>query len=69
MDCLRCFAKLLFESHNVSLKGVYNDCEMRYNTIAVETVSVYSKKPRTGIQRQKISLNSVKKTQNGTPLL
>lgn len=43
MDCLRVFAKILFENNYVTFTGVYVDCQMQYNKIAVENLSVYSK--------------------------
>lgn len=67
MAFIRDFAKVLFDINNVVLVGPYNECTISYHQVAIERLNVYSHKKDTGVQRQRISLNTLKKNETGFP--
>lgn len=61
MVLIRKFAKVLFDLDNVVMLGSYNECMLKYSQVTTELLSVYSRKANAGVQRQRISLNTLKK--------
>lgn len=53
--------KVLLDLDNVVIIGPYNECTVGYNQVTIERLSVYSHKKEVGVQRQQISLNTLKK--------
>ena len=68
MAFIRDFAKALFDISNVVLVGPYNECTISYHQVTTERLNVYSRKKDAGVQRQRISLNTLKKNEAGVPI-